>query len=151
MKEYINCDDQWWFQKPCAHMLARCLKRKDQVGDNGVNSKLKPGWHSNTTWLRYPLMDTITFYPKRICYITFILTYWYHLVCNNYVFRKHALHSTAQSSPCEGLWTGWVKTPLGLSNLFREFKQLWDTFTCVGWLICPEGHVIVKQIQFNLF
>ena len=30
---------------------------------------------------------------------------------------------------------------LVLSNLFREWKQLWDTFTCVGRLICPEGHV----------
>ena len=28
-----------------------------------------------------------------------------------------------------------------LSNLFREWKQLWDTFTCVGRLICPEGRV----------
>ena len=25
--------------------------------------------------------------------------------------------------------------------MFRELKQLWDTFTCVGRLICPEGHV----------
>ena len=24
---------------------------------------------------------------------------------------------------------------------FREWKQLWDTFTCVGRLICPEGRV----------
>ena len=30
---------------------------------------------------------------------------------------------------------------LGLSNFFREWKQLWDTFTCVGRLICREGHV----------
>ena len=34
-------------------------------------------------------------------------------------------------------WTIWSD----LSNLFREWKQLWDTFTCVGRLICPEGHV----------
>ena len=25
--------------------------------------------------------------------------------------------------------------------MFRELMQLCDTFTCVGWLICPEGHV----------
>ena len=25
--------------------------------------------------------------------------------------------------------------------MFRELKQLWDTFTCVGRLICPEGQV----------
>ena len=25
--------------------------------------------------------------------------------------------------------------------MFRELKQLWDTFTCVGRLVCPEGHV----------
>ena len=34
-------------------------------------------------------------------------------------------------------WTIWSD----LSNLFREWKQLWDTFTCVGRLICPEGRV----------
>ena len=28
-----------------------------------------------------------------------------------------------------------------LEWLFREWKQLWDTFTCVGRLICPEGCV----------
>ena len=28
-----------------------------------------------------------------------------------------------------------------LSNFLREWKQLWDTFICVGWLICPEGRV----------
>ena len=28
-----------------------------------------------------------------------------------------------------------------LSNYLREWKQLWDTFTCVGRLICPEGRV----------
>ena len=28
-----------------------------------------------------------------------------------------------------------------LSNLFREWKQLWDTFTRVGRPICPEGRV----------
>ena len=33
--------------------------------------------------------------------------------------------------------------------MFRELKQLWDTFTCVGRLICPEGRVVVKQIQSN--
>ena len=38
---------------------------------------------------------------------------------------------------------------LDLSNLFREWKQLWDTFTSVGRLICPEGCVVVKQIQSN--
>ena len=30
---------------------------------------------------------------------------------------------------------------LSLSNLFRKLKQLWDTSTCVGRLICPEGRV----------
>ena len=34
-------------------------------------------------------------------------------------------------------WTIWSD----LNNLFREWKQLWDTFTCVGQLICPEGRV----------
>ena len=34
-------------------------------------------------------------------------------------------------------WTIWSD----LSKLFRGWKQLWDTFTCVGWLICPEGRV----------
>ena len=34
-----------------------------------------------------------------------------------------------------------------LSNLFREWKQLWDTFIWVGRLICPEWRVVVKQIQ----
>ena len=28
-----------------------------------------------------------------------------------------------------------------LPNLFRELEQLWETSTCVGRLICPEGHV----------
>ena len=39
--------------------------------------------------------------------------------------------------------------------LFREWKQLWDTFTCVGRLICPEGCVLslnkFNPIQSNLF
>ena len=30
---------------------------------------------------------------------------------------------------------------MSLSNLFRELTQLWDTFTCVERLICPEGRV----------
>ena len=30
---------------------------------------------------------------------------------------------------------------IGLEKLFREWKQFWDTFTCVGGLICPEGRV----------
>ena len=34
-------------------------------------------------------------------------------------------------------WTIWSD----FSDLFRELKQLWDTFTCVGRLICPEGLV----------
>ena len=34
-------------------------------------------------------------------------------------------------------WTIWSD----LSNLFTEWKQLWDTFTCVGRLISPEGRV----------
>ena len=42
--------------------------------------------------------------------------------------------STSTSSQT---WTIWPD----LSNLFREWKQLWDTFTCVGRLICPEGRV----------
>ena len=42
--------------------------------------------------------------------------------------------STSTSSET---WTIWSD----LSNLFREWKQLWDTFTCVGRLICPEGRV----------
>ena len=42
--------------------------------------------------------------------------------------------STSTSSET---WTIWSD----LSNLFREWKQLWDTFNCVGRLICPEGRV----------
>ena len=42
--------------------------------------------------------------------------------------------STSTSSET---WTIWSD----LSNLFREWKQLSDTFTCVGRLICPEGRV----------
>ena len=42
--------------------------------------------------------------------------------------------STSTSSET---WTIWSD----LSNLFRKWKQLWDTFTCVGRLICPEGRV----------
>ena len=42
--------------------------------------------------------------------------------------------STSTSSET---WTIWSD----LSNLFREWKQLWDTFTCVGRLICHEGRV----------
>ena len=34
-------------------------------------------------------------------------------------------------------WTIWSD----LSNKFREWKQLWGTFTWVGRLICPEGRV----------
>ena len=34
-------------------------------------------------------------------------------------------------------WTIWSD----LSNLFSKWKQLWDTFTCVGQLICPGGRV----------
>ena len=29
----------------------------------------------------------------------------------------------------------------GWSNFFQKWKQLWDTFTCVGRLICPKGRV----------
>ena len=34
-------------------------------------------------------------------------------------------------------WTIWSD----LSNLFSKLKQLWDTLTCVGRLICPRGRV----------
>ena len=34
-------------------------------------------------------------------------------------------------------WTIWSD----LSNLFRKWKQLWDTCTCIGRLICSRGHV----------
>ena len=38
--------------------------------------------------------------------------------------------------------------------MFREWNQLWDTLTCVGRLICPEGHVSSSNksnpIQFLL-
>ena len=34
-------------------------------------------------------------------------------------------------------WTIWSD----LSYMFREWKQLWGTFTWVGWLICPKGRV----------
>ena len=34
-------------------------------------------------------------------------------------------------------WTVWSS----LSNLFREWEQLWDALTCVGRLICTEGRV----------
>ena len=43
-------------------------------------------------------------------------------------------------------WTIWSD----LSGLFREWKQLWDTFTCVGRLLClVRTCVIVKQIRSN--
>ena len=34
-----------------------------------------------------------------------------------------------------------VDNMIRLEKLFREWKQLWDIFTYVGRLICPEGHV----------
>ena len=36
-----------------------------------------------------------------------------------------------------------------LSNMFREWEQLWGTFTWVGRLMCTEGSVVAKQIQSN--
>ena len=38
-------------------------------------------------------------------------------------------------------WTIWSD----FSNMFSEWKQLWDTFTCVGRLICPEGRVSLNK------
>ena len=32
-----------------------------------------------------------------------------------------------------------------LEWLFREWKQSWDTFTCVGRLICPDGRVSLNK------
>ena len=32
-----------------------------------------------------------------------------------------------------------------LSNLFGEWKQLWNTFTCIGRLICPQGRVSLNK------
>ena len=32
-------------------------------------------------------------------------------------------------------------------TLLRDWKPLWETSTCVGRLICPEGHVAVKEMQ----
>ena len=49
-----------------------------------------------------------------------------------YLKRCNLLTSTSPQ-----IWTIWSD----LSNLFREWKQLWGTFTWVGRLICPEGRV----------
>ena len=38
-------------------------------------------------------------------------------------------------------WNQLWDTFTCVGRLFREWKQLWDTFTCVGWLICPKGCV----------
>ena len=42
-------------------------------------------------------------------------------------------------------WTIWAS----LSGLFKEWKQLWDTFTCVGRLKCPEGRVLLLLNKSN--
>ena len=49
----------------------------------------------------------------------------------------YLIWSNLSTSTSPETWTIWSD----LSNFFREWKQLWDTFTCVGRLIYPEGRV----------
>ena len=49
-------------------------------------------------------------------------------------------------------WADWPLTwtiQSGLNNLLRVWKQLWESSICVGRLICPQGCVVVKQMQSN--
>ena len=108
-------------------------------------------------WLS-PLWSNIDHWPYApgVCRVTGMSWWILHSWLIEYPLRDNSrdLHSgiparsgillsdmTLQLAPRPG--------QLSLSNLFRELKQLWDTFTCVGRLICPEEHVVVKQIQSN--
>ena len=59
-----------------------------------------------------------------------------------YLIWCNLLNSTGPQA-----WTIWSN----LSGLFKEWKQLWDTFTCVGRLICHEERVtsLNKSNPFN--
>ena len=69
------------------------------------------------------LYETIT----ETCIVEFLRKagFFYLIWCNS-------LTSTSPDT-----WTIWSD----LSNLFREWKQIWDTSTYVGRLMCPEGRV----------
>ena len=54
-------------------------------------------------------------------------------------FFTRIIHERMQYSKFNQLLTWTIS--VGLINLFRDWKQLWATSTCVGRLICPEGHV----------
>ena len=89
---------------------------------------------------KYYRVDSLNYLFKtipEICIVEFLREagFFYQIWCNLFT-------STSPQT--------WTIQPC-LSDLFREWKQLWDTFTCVERLICPEGRVcvVIKQIQSN--
>ena len=115
---------------------------------------LSPLWSNTDHWQ----------YAPRMCSVTGMSWWILHSWLIEYPLEDNSrdLHSgiparsgvllsdmTQLTSTSPQTWTIWSS----LSNMFRELKQLWDTFTCVGRLICPEGHVSSlnksNQIQSN--
>ena len=100
---------------------------------------LSPLWSNTNNWAYAPRMWSV----RGISW--WILHSWLiELIPETYIveFLREAgffylIWCNLLISTSSETWTIWSD----LSNLFREWKQFWDTFTCVGRLICPEGRV----------